>query len=342
MNSSNKTMTGLGPGSKYVGLATVRQRFAAQVIDAIACALLFCFPAFRTEHFARIGGSLPLWATRVDPWILAAGVFILATFVYFVALEWLAGGTVGKLLCRLRVVNLDWERCGFVSALVRNFMRPADLLAGPLMVMFSAQRQRLGDRIAETVVVRLAPREEAPLQPLEFATWEQRAKAAIVDLVLLAGFAVAYIADTRLLSGGPRLAVGLDGVALLALPVLLFAYFAAMEAIFGATIGKMFARLRVVYLNGERGDFTTATIRTLVRPLEMIAVYLPSILLVKFTRNRQRLGDMLAGSSVARTGKVHRAGPWAAGIVAVIVVALVTHTVATGGAREILALLVSR
>jgi len=321
-----------------VGLATVRERFAAQVIDAIACGLLFCFPAFRTEHFARIGVSLPSWATRVDPWILAAGIFILATFVYFVVMEWLAGGTVGKLLCRLRVVSLDRKRCGFVSALVRNFTRPVDLLAGPLMVMFSPLRQRLGDRIAETVVVRLTRPEGAPLQPPEFAAWEQRARAAIVDFVLLSGFAVAYIADTRLLSGGPHLAAGLDGVALLALPVLLFAYFAGMEAIFGATIGKMFSRLRVVYLNGEPGDFTTATIRTLARPLEMTAAYLPSILLVKFTRNRQRLGDILAGSSVARAGKVHPAAPWATGVVAAIVVGLVTHTVATGGAREILAL----
>jgi uncharacterized RDD family membrane protein YckC len=323
-------------------LATVRERFAAQVIDAIACGLLFSFPAFRAEHFARIGASLPLWATRVDPWIIVAGVFILATFVYFVVMEWLAGGTVGKLLCRLRVVNLDRKRCGFVSALVRNFTRPVDLLAGPLLVMFSSLRQRVGDRIAETVVVRLTRPEGASLEPPEFAAWELRAKAAIVDFVLLSGFAVAYIADTRLLSGGPHRAVGLDGVTLLALPVLLFAYFAGMEAIFGATIGKMFARLRVVYLNGERGDFTTATIRTLVRPLEMMAAYLPSILLVRFTRNRQRLGDILAGSSVAKAGKVHPAGPWAAGIVATITVALVAHTVATGGAREILAFLAPR
>jgi uncharacterized RDD family membrane protein YckC len=342
MNPSNKTQSGPGPSSGYVGLATVRERFAAQVIDAIACGLLFGFPAFRAEHFARIGGSLPSWAAQVDPRMIAAGVFILASFVYFVVMEWLANGTLGKLLCRLRVVNLDRKHCGFVSALVRNFTRPVDLLAGPLLAMLSPLRQRLGDRIAETLVVRLTRPEGAQLEPPEFAAWEQRARAAIVDFVLLTGFAVAYVADTRLLSGGPRLAVGLDGVALLALPVLLFAYFAGMEAIFGATIGKMFSRLRVVYLNGEPGDFTTATIRTLARPLEMTAAYLPSILLVKFTRNRQRLGDILAGSSVARTGKVHPAGPWAAAIVAVIVAALVTHTVATGGAREIFALLAAR
>jgi uncharacterized RDD family membrane protein YckC len=338
MVTSNTSQQGTGS----LGLATVRERFAAQVIDTLVCSLLFCFPAMRTEHFARIGGSLPAWATRIDPWILAGGVFILGTFVYFVAMEWLAGGSVGKLLCRLRVVNLDRKRCGFVSAMVRNFMRPADLLAGPLMVMLSERRQRLGDRIAETVVVRRTRREESPLEAPEFAAWELRAKAAIVDLVLLTGFAVAYIADTGLLSGGPHLGAGLDSLTFLALPAALFAYFAGMEAIFGATIGKMFARLRVVYLNGERGDFTTSTIRTLVRPLEMAAAYLPSILLVKFTRNGQRLGDLLAGSSVARTSKGHPVGPWAAVLVVAIVAALVTHTVATGGARDILALVAAR
>jgi len=274
--------------------------------------------------------------------MLAAGAFVLATLVYFVVMEWLGGGTVGKLLCRLRVVSVDRKRCGFVSALVRNFVRPVDLLAGPLLVAFSPQRQRLGDRIADTVVVRLAPREEAVVQPPEFAAWEQRARATIVDFVLLGIFAIAYIADTGSLYVGSRLAAGPAAVVWLALPVLLFAYYAGMEATFGATIGKMFARLRVVHVDGGPGDFTTGTIRTLARPLEMLAGYLPSILLVRFTRNRQRLGDILAGSSVATASKVHPVGPWAAGIVAAISIGLMAHAVATGGARQIMAFLTPR
>jgi uncharacterized RDD family membrane protein YckC len=328
-----------GPGSS--GLATVRDRFAAQVIDALVCGLLFWYPAIRTaEHFGKIGVSLPLLAIQVSPGMLAAGIFVLATFAYFVFMEWLAGGTAGKLLCRLRVVKPDRDRCGFVSALVRNFTRPADLLPGPWLLLLSRKRQRLGDRIAETVVIKLPRREPVPLKLPEFATWEQRAQAAILDLVLLAILTCAYIADTRSLSAAHQLGAALDDIALLALPVFLFAYYAAMEATFGATIGKMLTRLRVVHLNGEPCDFTAATIRTLLRPLETATAYLPSILLVKFTRNRQRFGDIVAGSSVARTPEVHPAGPWAAGVLAAIAVSLVAHAVATGRVRELLSLAV--
>jgi len=330
-----------GPGN--MGLATVRDRVAAQVIDALVCGLLFWYPAIRTaEHFGKIGVSLPWWAIQVSPGTLATGIFLLATFAYFVFMEWLAGGTAGKLLCRLRVVKPDGRRCGFVSALVRNFTRPADVLPGPFLLLLSRKRQRLGDRVAETVVIKLPRREAAPLERPEFATWEQRAQAAILDLVLLAVLAIAYLVDTRPLSGAHPLGAALDGAALLALPVFLFAYYAAMEAAFGATIGKMFTRLRVVCLNREPCDFTAATLRTLVRPLETATAYVPSILLVKFTRNRQRFGDIVAGSSVVTTPEVHPAGPWAAGVLAAIAVSLVAHAVATGRVRELLSLAAPR
>lgn len=327
------------PGPECNSLATVRDRFAALAIDTAVCGLLFWPLAFRTgERLGTIAIPRPSLAIEAGPGTLAAGIFVLAMFMYFFAMEWLAGGTVGKLLCRLRVANMDGKRCGLVSALVRNFTRPADVLAGPLLVLFSPMRQRLGDRIAQTVVIKLPRREAAPSQPLEFANWEQRAQAAIVDFVLLAAFASAYAADMCFNSGGHRLSVGLGGFAMLALPVLLFAYYTGMEATFGATIGKMFARLRVVYLNGEPCDFTAATIRTVARPLEMMAAYVPSIVLVRFTRNRQRFGDIAAGSSIARTPEVHPAGPWAAGVFAAIAVSLVAHAVATGRVRELLSL----
>ncbi|MHB1161121.1 MAG: RDD family protein [Chloroflexota bacterium] len=77
---------------------------------------------------------------------------------YFVLFEGLLGGTVGKLILGMRVVNGRGERPGLGAALLRNLLRIVDFLPlfyllGAILVMTSKQRQRLGDRVAGTFVV---------------------------------------------------------------------------------------------------------------------------------------------------------------------------------------------
>ena len=69
------------------------------------------------------------------------------------------GATIGKRLIGLKVVKLDagapvdWQ-----AAIVRNVLRLVDglffYLVGAIVVWTSGKKQRLGDRIAGTVVIR--------------------------------------------------------------------------------------------------------------------------------------------------------------------------------------------
>jgi uncharacterized RDD family membrane protein YckC len=87
--------------------------------------------------------------------------------LYFIACEAIWGRTLGKLLCGLRVVGLDGQRCTSGQAVVRNLLRVADanpfLLGGlpaAISVLATRKNQRLGDLAARTLVVRTEPPKE--------------------------------------------------------------------------------------------------------------------------------------------------------------------------------------
>jgi len=82
----------------------------------------------------------------------------LATFTYFTVLEGAAGRTVGKALFGLVVVRTDGAPIGYRSALVRTLLRPVDQFPALYLLGFGSmlagdRRQRVGDRLAGTVVV---------------------------------------------------------------------------------------------------------------------------------------------------------------------------------------------
>ncbi|MFB6175689.1 MAG: RDD family protein, partial [Halobaculum sp.] len=82
-------------------------------------------------------------------------------FVYFVYLEGSRGQTVGKQLVNIVVVTEDGDHIGYGEAVVRTLLRMIDAigfvfpyLVGLLLIATSDRGQRLGDRLAGTVVVR--------------------------------------------------------------------------------------------------------------------------------------------------------------------------------------------
>ena len=80
-------------------------------------------------------------------------------------------------------------------------------------------------------------------------------------------------------------------------------YYFVLEAVWSRTLGKYFQGLVVRKLNGERGDWKTALVRTLLRIIEVNPVVfgaLPAGLVLISSARKQRLGDMLAGSVVVR------------------------------------------
>lgn len=80
---------------------------------------------------------------------------------YFPVMEALLGKTVGKFVTRTRVVNAQGGRPSWVQAIVRTLLRLVEvnpLLIGGLpagiAVLVSGHKQRLGDMVAGTFVLR--------------------------------------------------------------------------------------------------------------------------------------------------------------------------------------------
>lgn len=129
-----------------------------------------------------VGGYAYFTTTaRIDlPWL------ILLMVVVYSAQEYLFGATWGKLVAGLRVIDRDGSRPSLAAILARNVLRPVDYwpffyLLGIVAAALSPRRQRLGDRVAHTLVVRA---ESAPL------AYRSRAELRRNALLLLAGSAL--------------------------------------------------------------------------------------------------------------------------------------------------------
>jgi len=80
-------------------------------------------------------------------------------FLYFTVLEYLYGSTVGKAFMRIVVKSENMKKLDFISSFTRNIIRFFDMLLGFYLVSFllmilSPRKQRLGDIIAGSVVVK--------------------------------------------------------------------------------------------------------------------------------------------------------------------------------------------
>jgi len=83
------------------------------------------------------------------------------------------------------------------------------------------------------------------------------------------------------------------------LTLLWVAYYAVLEGLFGATIGKRIAGLRVTDLAGRRIGWQAAILRNLGRLLDALPfLYLLGGILTLSSRQHQRLGDRFAGTIV--------------------------------------------
>lgn len=131
---------------RYVG---VGRRFVAVVIDGII-GFVWTYPFLDIDrspgylHAQLRGGGF-------------FGVFAIG-ILYSTVMEALFGATIGKFATGIRVVREDGAKLDVPSALIRNTLRVIDVLPfgyllGAVLVWTSPKNQRLGDRIAKTVVV---------------------------------------------------------------------------------------------------------------------------------------------------------------------------------------------
>ncbi|MEM3072637.1 MAG: RDD family protein [Candidatus Bathyarchaeia archaeon] len=127
-------------------------RLLAYLVDSIVLAALFS-----GLNMALFGDPLPLGELYV-----ALGIYFFIQVGYFTVMEGFSGASLGKRLLRLKVLRERGGPCGFGAAFVRNFLRLVDMLpglyiVGIISILRSANKQRLGDRLAGTIVVDARP-----------------------------------------------------------------------------------------------------------------------------------------------------------------------------------------
>src|SRR2546423_515543 len=128
--------------------------------------------------------------TTVDwPWLALVWV------AYYAVLEGLFGATLGKRLAGLRVTDLEGRHMNGQAAILRNVARLLDVLPflyllGGILTLTSRQHQRLGDRLARTLVV---PASAAIGPPLPRAAGRRRAIGLAAGTAVLLAFCAVVV-----------------------------------------------------------------------------------------------------------------------------------------------------
>jgi hypothetical protein len=117
--------------------------------------------------------------------LLILGIFILdfGYFVYF-ELRW-AGQSPGKRCFGIRVISARGTGLRFADVLLRNLLRPIDTLpfamaVGGTVCFIDRWHRRLGDMVAETIIIRESKRE----LPQAMAAEKSRVNSFQIDPVL--------------------------------------------------------------------------------------------------------------------------------------------------------------
>ncbi len=147
----------------YQGVAI---RFVAILIDVIILAIItgIITAPFNTPSSISVTNTtgVPMVSVAPNPLAWAGGIVsALVNFFYFVLLQGAYGQTVGKMLVKIKVVREDGSKISYVDAVVRTILALIDLipyfipyLLGAILIWTSDTKQRLGDRVAHTVVVK--------------------------------------------------------------------------------------------------------------------------------------------------------------------------------------------
>lgn len=134
-------------------LAGPISRFLALVVDMLSISVALKTLSIAFHVLSAIQRELGLSLQLLAAFVVGIG--------YAILLEWVwRGQTLGKKLLRLRVIDEQGLRVRFSQIVVRNLLRPVDILplfymVGGLFCMLHGHGQRLGDIAAGTVVVRV-------------------------------------------------------------------------------------------------------------------------------------------------------------------------------------------
>jgi len=153
---TEQVATGVDPRVAGFGIRAV-----ARILDnvvALAVGILAANVAVVVLAARGAPGTPTEWL-QASSGISTSGVAasMLGSFLYSALAEYLAGASIGKFCCGLRVLSRDFERVSLLGALVRSFALLIDGVLFGLVAYIamdrSPLRQRLGDRWGDTLVV---------------------------------------------------------------------------------------------------------------------------------------------------------------------------------------------
>ena len=162
---------------EQVEYASLGWRFTAVLIDTVVLLGLWIIVLmvyiFVLAGQGRIDPNDPAAAQQLSQQLGGSGVLNVvllgSLFIYYVVLESIFAASVGKLVCRMRVVMADGSNATGLAVVVRNVIRVPEAIffyiPSGISCAVSPRRQRLGDHAARTVVVRRRMTVTAPGVP---------------------------------------------------------------------------------------------------------------------------------------------------------------------------------
>src|SRR5262245_49916907 len=148
-------------------LATIGNRFLACAVDhgiqVVSSVIVYSIARYLSPGLRSAEGAVLDAERETSLWVVA--VMMIASFLiffgYFIFFETIwSGQTPGKRWLKLRVIQEDGRPINFFAALTRNLIRLADMFflpfysVGIISVFASERPKRLGDYVANTVVVK--------------------------------------------------------------------------------------------------------------------------------------------------------------------------------------------
>jgi uncharacterized RDD family membrane protein YckC len=132
----------------------------------------------------------------------------------------------------------------------------------------------------------------------------RRFYANAIDYAIFIALMIFYI----ILVGEPNENGGakVTGVKALLIPFLWMVYFPFTESLLGQSLGKRAFHLHIVDLHGASPHFFQLFFRRVLDIFEMMSFGVMAILVIRYSEKNQRVGDMIAGTTVVRTDAVCR------------------------------------
>jgi uncharacterized RDD family membrane protein YckC len=144
-------------------LADLGSRIVAGIVDYIIIGIIAAILAiFLVVPWAITGPGI-MGTIGAAGWFAGIGgilvIMWLLWLIYFTYFEATSGQTIGKRLIHIKVIKEDGSRCDFGPALVRNLLRIVDYLPflyilGIILIAATDKKQRLGDMLGKTIVVK--------------------------------------------------------------------------------------------------------------------------------------------------------------------------------------------